>query len=196
MNEKLLNSYKQMRGRGLPSAVAFRIAKCDLETQRRVAELGFKWEETKDGSERAVWDQTGFRLHASILIDDDGWWTRGVEDIGRFDDRWEPGAVRHGNSPRECRWFHPVDPFNRHWCYRRAVSYGRDWWYVGLIVQASRHGVKLAEKPVCGYEYDLEEPASDREIFFTEEALALADEALAEARAKLKALCADMPCTS
>ena len=83
-------------------------------------------------------------MTAAVVNDDGGWWASGVSCIGRFSRRWGPGAVRHHRGDRNaCEWFLPAnfgDPKDE---YRRACAYGRDWWYVGVKVKASRAGVTL-----------------------------------------------------
>ena len=69
--------------------------------------------------------------------------------------------------------------------YRRACAYGRDWWYVGVKVKASRAGITLGSGVSMGVEFD---PQCDR-LHLTEIAFDLASEAVAEAQQKLRTLC-------
>jgi hypothetical protein len=119
-----------------------------------------------------------------VVPDPDGGFTQGIDTLGRFADRWEPGAVRHFFGGRASYpWFLPVDPDDRHAAYRRACDYGDGWAYVGLVVRAGRSGVTLSEAALWGLESDAGEDV------LSETALELAEEALVHAHLTLRTLC-------
>ena len=173
--------YRQLRTRGYPAALALRIARDQARLRHRIAELGFEWDE-ENHRPVARWRQDGFDLVARRLVDDDGWWIHG-DCLGHFTNQWAPGAVRHRGQRGEFPWFIPADPENRHVLYERARTYGRTWWYETIQVQVWRAGILLGGASLSGIESDSDED------YFTETALELADEAIAEAREALHRLC-------
>ncbi len=173
--------YRQLRTQGYPAALALRIARNQARLRARIAELGIEW---NDENYRPVarWRQDSFDLVARRLADEDGWWIHG-DCIGTFTSQWAPGAVRHRGERGEYPWFIPADPANRHALYERARTYGRTWWYETIQVQAWRAGILLGEASLFGIESDSDED------YFTETALELAREAIAEACEALARLC-------
>ncbi len=173
--------YRQLRTQGYPAALALHVARHQARLHARIGALGLEWDE-EHYRPVARWRQEGFDLVARRQVDENGWWIHG-DEIGTFSNDWAPGAVRHRGERGEYPWFIPADPERRHALYERARAYGRTWWYETLEVQAWRAGVVLGEASLSGIESDSDE------IYFTEAALELADEAIAEARATLKRLC-------
>lgn len=196
MQREIRDHYRDLRQKlGLPASIALKWARERLALERRITELGIEWRE-RNGIETARWSQAGFDLVAVLDCDEDGWWIIGEDAYGRFSDQWQPSAIRHNGDPREYRWFIPADPRHGYEYYRRAIRYGRDWWYATITVKTFRHGVLLAEQTLGGLEYDLDRPSSERELIFSQVALELADQVVPQARAKLRELCADMPCVA
>ena len=181
MHIDIQGDYRQLRTQGYPAALALRIARNQARLHAWIAELGLEWDK-ENYQPVARWRQDGFNIIARRLVDEDGWWVHG-DEFGEFTDQWAPGAVRHRGERGEYRWFVPADPEQRHSLYERARTYGRTWWYETLEVQAWRAGVLLGEASLSGIESDSDED------YFTETALELADEAIAEGRAALKRLC-------
>ena len=67
--------------------------------------------------------------------------------------------------------------------YARAVRYGDDWTYVGIVVTASRSGIALGFASMWSIESDSDDD------YFIEQSLELAAEAIAEANSNLTRLC-------
>jgi hypothetical protein len=139
----------------VPAAHALHNARAEGRFRARIAELGFAWQRDKHYNQFASWTEAGFDLRARLVSDDDGWWTAGVNTLGKFTNHREPGAIRHHKAGRnEYPWFVPANPEYGREDYRRACAYGRDWWYVGVVVTASRAGVKLGEFALWGIDYE------------------------------------------
>lgn len=187
MKKPLPETYRTLRRNlTVPAAHALRNARAEARFRTHLAEIGFAWQQDRHYNRFATWTEEGFDLRARIVDDEDGWWTSGVDSLGKFVDRWQPGAIRHHRAGRnECQWFLPVNPEYGHEDYRRACAYGRDWWYVGVVVTASRAGVKLGEAALWGIDY---EPGGDDD-YLAETALEKASEAIHEATRKLAELC-------
>ncbi len=186
MNPQYLQHYRELRRLGIPSQHALACARQRADLESACAATGFAWQENRQGSLSARWQQEGFDLLAVVVNDEDGWWTSGVDCIGRFTSRWEPGAIRHHNGDRNAhQWFIPANLGDPKEEYRRACAYGQDWWYVGVEVKASRAGVTLGDGCLYGIEF---EGGSDRE-YLTETAFDLASQAISEANEKLRTLC-------
>jgi hypothetical protein len=170
----------------VPAAQSLRQVRAQAHLAARVAATGFAWQENRRGHPCALWHEDDFDLCARFVDDTDGWWSCGVETFDKFIARWELGAIRHRKVARqECEWFLPAHPEYGHEDYRRACAYGRTWWYVGVVVEASRAGIVLGEKSLWGIDY---EPDGE-DGYLTETAFELAEEAIVEARQKLKELC-------
>lgn len=182
----MYESFKHYRrDLGVPAIHALRWARAAALATARAAATGFSWRDDHQGRRHAAWREQGFDLVARIDPDPDGWWTQGIESIGKFIARWEPGAIRHfRGSRRECDWFLPANPGRGHDDYRLARAYGDSWWYVRVAVHASRCGVPLGEASREGIEY---RPGRDDDL--NETAFELADEAMHIASEALKALC-------
>ena len=85
-------------------------------------------------------------MEAKIEPDEDGWWTSGVDCIGRFAAKWQPGAIKHHKGGRNSQpWFLPANPEYGREDYQRACEFGHTWWYVALTVRARQSGVKLGD---------------------------------------------------
>jgi len=196
MEPKIRSYYRELRSQlDLPASIALTWARERQTLEEKIAKLGIEWREDR-GTETASWFQSGFDLVAVLDYDEETWWTVGEAVYGRFSDQWQPGAIRHNGGVRECRWFIPADPRQGHECYRKAVRYGRDWWYVVLTVKAFMHGVLLARKSLGGMEYNLDMPSSERELVFSQAALELAGQVIPQAKTKLRELCADTLCAA
>jgi hypothetical protein len=180
-------TYRSFRRNFTVSAAhALQNVRAEAKFRAHIAELGFVWQQDKHYNPFASWKEAGFDLQARIVSDDDGWWASGVSTLGKFIDRWEPGAIRHYKAGRhEHPWFMPVNSDYGHKDYRRACAYGRDWWYVGVEVSASRAGIVLGEVSLWGIDY---EPGGDTDPL-TEMALDKAQEAIRQAARKLTELC-------
>jgi len=135
------------------------------------------------------------------------------------DDRIYPVyRSRYPDSPTPV-YFVPCNSYREHFKGLRELHYGRseadtlarsyvhndmvrlrslhrgDWDYVGVIVTASRNGIKLGNASVWGIErYGRNTPGFDRqsdsEAYFTETARELAIEAISEAKNAIGTLCA------
>ncbi len=186
MDQQQLQHYQTLRRQGFGARHALSCLRGRIALDLKCAATGFAWAENRHGSLHARWQQEGFDLVAAVVNDEDGWWASGVSCIGRFSRRWEPGAIRHYRGDRNtCGWFLPAnfgDPKDE---YSRACAYGRDWWYVGVKVKASRADVTLGSGLSMGIEFD---PQCDR-LHLTEIAFDLASEAVGEAQEKLRTLC-------
>jgi hypothetical protein len=168
----------------VPARQAVAMARAQAALAANVAELGFRWIEDRQYRRSASWRQEGFDLTARLVSYDDGWWTQGVDTLGRFSDRREPGAIRHHRGgPNACRWFVPINPTYGREDYRRACAYGDDWSYLGMQVSASRAGIVLGTADLWGIESD----AGDDHV--TEIALDIAADAVHRAAAALTQLC-------
>ncbi len=139
-----LQHYQSLRKLGLAAGHALACSKQRIALHLKCSETGFAWAENRHGFLHASWQQEGFDLTAAVVNDEEGWWTSGVEYIGRFSRRWQPGAIRHRHGDRNaCEWFVPANLGDPKQEYRLACTYGHDWWYVGVKVKASRAGVTL-----------------------------------------------------
>jgi hypothetical protein len=183
----LTKTYRTFRRNlSVPAESALRSARAEARFRAHIAEIGFAWQQDRHYNRFASWKEEGFDLRARIVIEDDGWWSAGEQTTGKFIDRWQPAAIRHHKAGRnEYLWFLPVNPEYGREDYRRACAYGRDWWYVGVEVTASRAGVEFGEISLWGIEY---EPGGDDD-YLTEIALNKSSEAIREATRKLKELC-------
>ena len=127
-------------------------------------------------------------MTAAVVNDEDGWWTSGVEYIGRFSRRWQPGAIRHRHGDRHaCEWFIPANLGDPKEEYRLACAYGHDWWYAGVVVKASRAGVTLGSGSLFGIESGCQDQGDRQHL--TETAFDLAADAIAEAQQTQRTLC-------
>lgn len=179
--------YRQLRRLGLTARHALACSRGQLALEARIEAGGFAWRENRHGLFYATWQEAGFDLQAAIVNDDDGWWSQGVECIGRFSSRWKPGAIRHRQGERNaCEWFLPANLSDPKAEYRRACTFGHDWWYVGLRVKASRSGVVLGEGDLYGIEFECDGGGQD---YLTAMAFELADQAIREANQTLQTLC-------
>jgi hypothetical protein len=186
LDPQQLQHYQTLRRQGFGARHALSCLRGRIALDLKCAATGFAWAENRHGFLHARWQQEGFDLTAAVVNDEDGWWASGVSCIGRFSRRWEPGAVRHRHGDRNaCEWFLPANRSDPRHEYRRACAYGRDWWYVGVKVKASRAGVTLGSGLSMGIEFD---PQCDR-LHLTEIAFDLASDAVAEAQEKLRTLC-------
>lgn len=132
---------------------------------------------TCDGDTREC-EIEGFTLTARIVHDeisdtpgerDDGFWPS--------KDKNAAGYVLPANFDAEMdKAQHAMDAWHRD-----------EWWYVGVVVTASREGVELAHESLWGI--DCNYPGSDNS-YLTEVANDLATEAVMAARAKIAKLCA------
>lgn len=183
----LSETYRKFRRNlAVPAGTALHWMREREKLAARIKETGFEWKEDRYCHRFACWKEDGFDLRARIVDDSDGWWEHGTDTIGKFISRWQSGAIRHHGAGRnECQWFLPANPECGREDYRRACSYGRDWWYVGVEVTASRSGVELGEASLWGIEYEI----SGDDGYLTETALDLASEARLEAASKLQELC-------
>ncbi|HSH30920.1 MAG TPA: hypothetical protein VK971_13520 [Thiohalobacter sp.] len=184
--ENLYQRYRQLRRQHhtAPARVALHWARHSLALHNRIAATGFAWQRDHHYRDFAHWSESGFDLHARIVEDNDGWWSLGIEDYGKFSPSWKPGAVRHWRGgARDCEWFIPANPEYAKQDYNRACDYGHGWWYVGIEVIARRAGIELGNASLWGIESD------SGEEYFTETAFELADEAIAEARNAMQRLC-------
>jgi hypothetical protein len=75
------------------------------------------------------------------------------------------------------QWFRPANPERGHELYRRACSYGEDWWYLCVEVSASRAGVVLGWAFLEGIPNDAGSPKD----YFAQIALDLGSKAICEA---------------
>jgi hypothetical protein len=183
LTETYRNCRRDLR---VPAIHALRHVREQARRKARIAETGFAWREDRHSDRFAAWSEAGFDLRVRIVMDDDGWWTSGVETLGRFTARWQPGAIRHHRRARgDCEWFLPANPDDAHDDYRRACAYGQDWWYVGVEATASRAGVALGDASLWGIDYA--PGGSDDDL--TEVAFDLASEAIAAATRTLRELC-------
>jgi len=170
----------------VPALHALRSVRSQAALAARMEAVGFRWREGRHFNLFAEWEDQGFTLRATVVIDEDGWWDRGVFTVGQFAAQWQRGAIKHRHGgPNSCPWFLPANPEYDHEDYRRACAYGKDWWYVQVNVEAFRSGVKLAEATLCGIDYD---PCGD-DNRLAEEAIDLAEQAVGEAQDKLRQLC-------
>lgn len=191
METQHFTAYQELRRLGLPAIHALACSRERMALESKCTATGFCWLENRQGVLCAQWQEEGFDLTAVIVNDGDGWWTSGVDCIGRFSSRWAPGAIRHRQGGRNAHeWFVPArerlchlgDPKEE---YRRACAYGRDWWYVGVKVKASRAGVTLGDVLALGIEFDFR----PNQQYLTQTALDLATQAISVANEKLKLLC-------
>ena len=188
MNPQHLQLYRELRQRGLASRHALACSRARMALESQCAATGFEWREDRHGLLSACWQEDGFDLRAVVVIDEDGWCASGVDFIGRFTSRWEPGAIRHRQGDRNAhKWFVPANLGDPKQEYRRACAFGRDWWYSCVEVKASRAGVTLGDGCLYGIEYD-GGCGSDRE-YLTQTAFDLASQAISEASEKLRTLC-------
>ena len=186
MDQQQLQHYQTLRRQGFGARHALSCLRGRIALDLKCAATGFAWAENRHGSLHARWQQEGFDLTAAVVNDEDGWWTSGVDFIGRFSSRWESGAIRHHQGDRNAhKWFIPANLGDPKQEYRRACAFGRDWWYVGMKVEASRAGVALGEGLLFGIEFDCR---SDRQ-YLTQTAFDLASQAVTEANEKLRLLC-------
>ena len=186
MEQQHLQHYRELRLLGLASRHALACSRARTALESQCALTGFGWHENRRFVLSADWRQDGFDLTAAVVNDEDGWWTSGVDFIGRFSSRWESGAIRHHQGDRNAhKWFIPANLGDPKQEYRRACAFGRDWWYVGMKVKASRAGVALGEGLLFGIEFDCR---SDRQ-YLTQTAFDLASQAVTEANEKLRLLC-------
>ena len=181
-----ISHYRQLRSQGLPARHALACSRERLALASRCEAAGFEWRENRHGLLYAAWQASGFDLRAALVNDDDGWWTQGVECVGRFSCSWKPGAIRHRQGDRNaCEWFVPANLSDPKAEYRRACAYGHDWWYVGLVVKASRAGVVLGDADLYGIEFE----CGGGQEYLTAMAFELADQAIREANQTLQTLC-------
>lgn len=186
MNQQHLQHYRELRQSGLASRHALACSRERMALESKCTATGFCWRENRQGVLCAQWQEEGFDMTAALVNDGDGWWTSGVDCIGRFSSRWAPGAVRHRQGGRNAHeWFIPANLGDPKEEYRRACAYGRDWWYVGVKVKSSRSGVILGGGLALGIEFDFR---PDRQ-YLTQTAFDLATQAISEANDKLRQLC-------
>lgn len=166
----------------LPANLALRSARARLRMLERIEALGIVWDPDLSGL-AASWKENGFVIRVSLRIDEHGWDAHG-DELGRFTSTWEPGAIRHWHGDRHSHtWFVPADPEHGKALYDRARKYGDFWWHVGLVVDAERHGIRLAQTSLWGLESDMDEEE------FLALSLELADEVLDEAAKSIELLC-------
>ena len=188
MDPLQLQHYQSLRKLGIGAGHALACSKQRTALHLKCAETGFAWAENRHGILQARWQQEGFDLTAAVVNDEDGWWTSGVEYIGRFSRCWQPGAIRHRHGDRNaCEWFVPANLGDPKEEYRLACTYGHDWWYAGVEVKASRAGVTLGSGSLFGIEFGCQDQG-DRQ-YLTEIAFDLASDAIAGSKEKLQTLC-------
>lgn len=161
-------------------------AKHSANVEKKVRKLGLRW---KSGIGRVTktmqWSEGVMLFTARVEIDEDGEWL--VDDLGHFTDNWEEGAIKHSSDPRKYTWFVPEagkeEPEVARQQYKRAISYGDDWYYCHLSVEVSVNGISLYIQPLSGVVSDAGEE------YFMETALDLATEAKSRAKEELQALC-------
>lgn len=123
----------------------------------------------------------GFRLVATLQTDhdagkpdqnDDGFWpSLDPKSAGFIGAKSRRTLARHMAKAREVM----------------AAWERDDWFYVGVIVTASRNGVKLGEASLWGV--DCNYPGPRGNAYLLEVANEIAGEAISEARSKLATLC-------
>ncbi len=149
------------------------------------------------GGDSATCKQDGWTLQVAIHADD----TPDTSFYGEFSDTPEPGRIDHhatdtwlDRSYRGLRYFNPCNhdpddpqsPEANLKDYQRMVDYHHGYWsMVGIEVTALRQGIPLGSASLWGTESDCGD--ADIEEIIREE---LGPEAIAEAEAKLKSLCA------
>lgn len=169
----------------LPAQSAWREARKTIEIERWARDTGFPIHSWDEDSRYARWHEQGYVLEAIIECDEAGWDMDGADTIGRFTDRWAPGAIEHDRfNTRICQWFIPACAENAHVLYRRACAYGHDWTYLSVTVTAMRDGIKLGVGSLFGIESDSDDD------YLAEIAFALTGEAISEANRSLDTLCA------
>jgi len=178
MNAQQQQQYKSFRQTGIPANRALAIVRAGQTLEAKKAETGFEWV-----GGRARWQQDGFYLTAVAVVDENGWDAVGVNTLGKFTDKRQPGTIKHRHGDRNsCEWFLPANPEYGREDYRRACAFGKDWEYLGITVKAYRAGVELGSASLWGIESD------SGEEYLTEVAFELAGEATAEAAKKLEEL--------
>lgn len=189
MHAEYVGRYRHYRNQGVPSSTAYHWARTP-----EVPDLF-------DGEDFASWEKNGFVLDARLAVDD----LHDLSHLGSFSHRWEEGALAVDLRSHDSGWFIPAMTEGHQYASLRAMKFGRAearrlarryvredhkrfaefgdrWWMVRCTVRASREDVELGSAALWGIESD-SDPS-----FFTETALELADEAIAEARIKLERL--------
>ena len=126
MNEQEHMLYRQYREKGCHAAGALRAARAVPDPSRPPLD----WKDSR-GSSMAGWGRGGWQFLARTEIDE----YCGPQEmaLGRFTDRWEPGAVDHwarGHHPgyrdrRTFRWFIPCNSYREHYEGLRQLNFGR-----------------------------------------------------------------------
>ena len=209
MNEQLLALYRQYRQKGCHPDSALRAARAELAPARPPLD----WKDVR-GHSVARWQVAGWHFVASTEIDE----FYGPQDmaLGRFTDRWQPGAIDHwarGHHPgyrdaRTFRWFVPCNSYRDHHGGLRRLNFGRHEAHVlarsyvlGDYQRARQMGESWDPISVCvtvlraGVELahascgGIESDCGEK--YLTEMAHELAAEGLGEARDSAKELFAD-----
>lgn len=182
--------YRALRKQGVPAYNAILLVRQRQKIMEKIVATGFQWDDSSPFTERhAVWHEQGFRLEAETITDKNGWWTIGEAEYGRFTMTWRPGAIRHApDGTMQIPWFIPAsdDPEEGRRQYKKAASYGDEWWYVVLHVKAVRNGIVLGDAYLGGIELTWSE---DNEWILASLAFETAQDAIKEAQYNLKALC-------
>lgn len=196
--QRLLLEYRRLRCLGLPARCAYH---CFRSKPSR------PWPQLQEG-QVVCWEADGFHWRAWTAPDplaDLG------DTLGRFTDRWAPGAISHvdgRHNARNYRWFIPAITEAEHYAalrdgvklgradahararcyahesYQRACSHGDDWCCLIVWVSASLEGLELDHDCLCGIESD-SDPA-----FFDEVIDNLVPGVLTGARRRLERLSA------
>lgn len=206
MNPRLRKAYRSLRAQH-PTAgarVLLTWARSTLKQKR------LDWRDDRRGLPRCEWAQDGFKLVASVGLDEYG----SVDWLGEFHERQVSGAIRVrapglSRSDRHgCVWYRPTSSYAEHYKGLRALKFGRDEsdrlarYYIRQDVERLRRyadgDLALVCVGVTAYRADVElgsaglygiDVDSTSDPYLTEVALEMAHEALAEAKAKLAALC-------
>jgi hypothetical protein len=210
MNAKLRKAYRSLRA-AHPTATARTLLTWARSNLKRKP---LEWIDDRRGLPRCEWTQDGFKIVANVGLDDHG----DLDWLGEFHShhaQHPKGAIRVP-APREwrradehgCIWYVPANSYAEHYKGLRKLNFGRaeadrlarsyvkgdadrlrrycdgDLSLLRVGVTVYRADVELGSSGIYGIDVD-----SPADPYLTEVALDIAPEAIAEAKAKLAALC-------